>query len=986
MKKVDIKLRTLFVVLCTMAVLSTSIGGYLYYSALSKSSEESAHKEAEDRVRDLGDDIDSYLSWSLLSVKTLAALKDLKQTLVNEDVISLAKANTILDIFRKNLKVSVCYLLDRSGKTIASSNHDTPDSFMNKNYGFRPYFKQSIKGMPAVYMALGVTSKRRGIYFSYPVYGKGKEPLGVVVIKTSVEMIEKDFIKAFDGVVVLTNPQNVVFVSNRSNWLFHMLWSASSKTISNINKSRQFGTGPWNWTGMELLDEDSAMDNLGNKYRLHLKNLVNYPGWHVVYFHSHHEIKERIIAPIRKYVGVGVLVLCIFLGAIISFLFIKANSDIIQRKKVEEELQERESFIRTIMDNLPIGVAVNSVDSTIKFDYMNNNFPKFYRTTREALADPNEFWNCVYEDSGFREEIKKKILDDCASGDPERMNWEDIPITRKGKETSFISAKNIPIPDKQLMISVVWSVTERKLAETALDESELLFSQMFAQSVTSTCLYNPSGTIAKVNHEFCKMFGVDENAILSSGYNAFEDQATIDAGIIPFLKNIFDKKKPNNWEIDFDIDKASESTGTPSSKSGKVFLEVFGYPILNQKGNLECVVLQHYDITERKQLDESIRQTQKMESIGSLAGGIAHDFNNLLFPIICMSEILLEDLPQDSLEHGNAQVILNAGIRAGDLVKQILAFSRQSEHILQPVRIQNILKEVLKLSRSTIPSNIKIKENIDTNCGLIMADATQIHQVAMNLITNAFHAIEEKNGIIDVTLKQIELKNGEIPNSLLKTGLYIQLSVADNGGGMTQSVQKKIFDPYFTTKEIGKGTGLGLAVVYGIIKEHKGDITVSSEEGKGSTFNVYLPLMKTNIIPVLDNQSLKLPTGTENILLVDDEISVAKLEGQILSRLGYNITEQTNSFVALNEFKTNPEKFDLVISDMAMPNMTGDQLAREILSIRPDMPIIICTGFSERVNKEQAEIIGVKGFLMKPFIINDIAQMVRNVLDKAKNS
>jgi CheY-like chemotaxis protein len=264
-----------------------------------------------------------------------------------------------------------------------------------------------------------------------------------------------------------------------------------------------------------------------------------------------------------------------------------------------------------------------------------------------------------------------------------------------------------------------------------------------------------------------------------------------------------------------------------------------------------------------------------------------------------------------------------------------------------------------------------------------MADPTQIHQVAMNLITNAFHAIEEKNGIINVTLKEIELKNDEIPDNLLHAHQYIQLSVSDNGEGMTQSIQNKIFDPYFTTKEKDKGTGLGLAVVYGIIKEHKGNINVYSEEGKGSTFNVYLPLMNINSTPVLDNQSLNLPTGTERILLVDDDISVAKLEAQMLSRLGYQVVEQTISVDALNKFKKNPNFFDLVITDMTMPNMTGDKLAKEIFAIRSDLPVIICTGFSERINKEQAEVIGVSGFLMKPVVKSEMAQMVRKVLDEA---
>ncbi|MCP3933671.1 MAG: PAS domain-containing protein, partial [Bacteroidetes bacterium] len=257
------------------------------------------------------------------------------------------------------------------------------------------------------------------------------------------------------------------------------------------------------------------------------------------------------------------------------------------------------------------------------------------------------------------------------------------------------------------------------------------------------------------------------------------------------------------------------------------------------------------DITEqkkgekiRRELEAQLRQSQKIESIGNLAGGIAHDFNNLLFPIIGMSEMLLEDLPQDSLEYENVQEIFIAGRRAGDLVQQILAFSRQSEHKMTPVRVQNVLKEVLKLTRSTIPSNIEIHENIQQDCGLIMADPTQVHQVAMNLITNAYHAIEDKNGAIDIKLEKMTLQDNELPDTVLQSGQYVRLSVSDNGIGMSQNTISKIFEPYFTTKKQGKGTGLGLAVVYGIVKEHGGDIKVYSEIEKGTTFNIYLPLMK----------------------------------------------------------------------------------------------------------------------------------------------
>jgi len=399
------------------------------------------------------------------------------------------------------------------------------------------------------------------------------------------------------------------------------------------------------------------------------------------------------------------------------------------------------------------------------------------------------------------------------------------------------------------------------------------------------------------------------------------------------------------------------------------------------------------DITEqkkgekiRRKLEAQLQQSQKIESIGNLAGGIAHDFNNLLFPIIGMSEMLLEDLPQDSLEYENAQEIFVAGRRAGDLVQQILAFSRQSEHKMTPVRVQNVLKEVLKLTRSTIPSNIEIHENIQQDCGLIMADPTQVHQVAMNLITNAYHAIEDKNGAIDIKLEKMTLQDNELPDTVLQSGQYARLSVSDNGIGMSQNTISKIFEPYFTTKKQGKGTGLGLSVVYGIVKEHGGDIKVYSEIEKGTTFNIYLPLMKKTSETAVVQQSSKAVTGTERILLVDDEVSVAKLEGQMLSRLGYQATIETSSNDALNSFKGNPDSFDLVISDMTMPDITGDQLAKEILLIKPDTPIIICTGFSERINKEQAEVLGIKGFLMKPVVKSDMAQMVRKVLDDAKIS
>jgi len=393
----------------------------------------------------------------------------------------------------------------------------------------------------------------------------------------------------------------------------------------------------------------------------------------------------------------------------------------------------------------------------------------------------------------------------------------------------------------------------------------------------------------------------------------------------------------------------------------------------------------NYDITKQKVLEASIQRAQKIESIGNLAGGIAHDFNNILFPIIGMSEMLIEDLPPDSGEKKNAEEIFKAGQRGSDLVKQILAFSRQSEHKMMPTRIQNVLKEVIKLSRSTIPTFIEMKQDIQQDCGMVLADPSQIHQIGMNLITNAYHAVEDTGGIISIKLRQTEI---EPPESLiinLSPGTYEILSISDTGHGMSEEIIGKIFDPYFSTKEQGKGTGLGLAVVYGIVKEHGGNIKVYSEIGKGSTFDIYLPSKKKTNSTESISSAESYQGGIERILLVDDEESVVNLEKLMLERIGYKVTSRLHSKEALAAFKASPFSFDLVVTDMSMPSISGDILAQKIKSIRSDVPIIICTGFSERIREENIRKIGIDGLLMKPIVRADLAKTVRKVLDEAKS-
>ncbi|MGD9287654.1 MAG: ATP-binding protein [Desulfobacterales bacterium] len=384
--------------------------------------------------------------------------------------------------------------------------------------------------------------------------------------------------------------------------------------------------------------------------------------------------------------------------------------------------------------------------------------------------------------------------------------------------------------------------------------------------------------------------------------------------------------------------------------------------------------------------ESQLQQVMKLQAIGTLAGGIAHDFNNILFPIVGYTELTMDDIPADSQASQNLEEVLKAANRAKELVKQILTFSRQNDQERKPLKVQSLIKEALKLLRATIPSTIEINSFIDDECGLIEGDPTQIHQVIMNLCTNAFHALQDTGGKIEVSLKEANLGYDQ---SMLRAGMdvgrHLELVVKDNGHGMTQQVIERIFEPYFTTKEQGKGTGLGLSVTHGIIKSHGGDITVESQPGKGATFRVLLPVIDSIEVAKEPIETAKIEIGHEHILLVDDEEQIINLERRILENLGYRVTSKTNSEEALEEFSDRPDEFDLVITDMTMPKISGVQLAQKLMAINPLVPVILCTGFNETITEEKALAMGIEKFVMKPIVKDELAHTVRTVLKNAKS-
>ncbi len=540
-------------------------------------------------------------------------------------------------------------------------------------------------------------------------------------------------------------------------------------------------------------------------------------------------------------------------------------------------------------------------------------------------------------------------------------------ITRKGNHEitlergSIVELNIIGSAMEKMIASINQSHFKMKESEKALRESEKKYRTLFEKT---------SDAIFIVNIKTEKYIDANESALKLTARKWSELRQLTTSDITP--------KGSENRIQKLDKTKDIQDLGqvTYIRPDGEKRVAVLIAIPLSE----ETVIGIARDITEELILNESLKQSQKMESIGTLAGGIAHDFNNILFPIIGYTEMLFEDIPNDSPFQKSLNGIYTGALRAKDLVTQILTFSRQENREMKLLKISPIIEETLKLVRSTIPTTIKIIRDIKSDSSVVKADPTQIHQIVINLTTNASHAMADSGGELRIGIKEVIVDRHNISTPTMKFGSYVCLFVGDTGLGIPQNIKEKVFDPFYTTKEKGKGTGMGLSVVHGIVASLGGAIEVDSEYGVGTEFRVYLPIVETIQEQQIIKSEEKIAGGTEKILLVDDEKDILAMEKKMLERLGYQVTSCLDSLEALETFRSNPNEFDIVITDMAMPKMAGDKLSLGLVQIRPDIPVLLCTGFSETMSEKKAASMGIKGFLLKPIVMRDLNQKIREML------
>ncbi len=648
-------------------------------------------------------------------------------------------------------------------------------------------------------------------------------------------------------------------------------------------------------------------------------------------------------------------------------------NDVTDKKMGEAALMRSESFHRTLVNTIPDLVWLKDINGV--YISCNSIFEIFFGAKEAEISGKTDYDFKEKELADFFRENDRKAME----ADGPSINEEWLTFAGNGYHGLFETIKT-PMRDADGtligILGIARDISQREKAERDLKDNEERYKMAQRIGKVGNWEYDIKNKKFWGSEEAKRIYGFDPD---SNDFNVdVVEHCIIDKDRVhQALVDLIEKGQP--YDLEFAIKPVTGAGMKVIRSNAELVKDDSGRPV-KVLGVIQDITSHKKAEEERIGLEKQLRQSQKLESVGLLAGGIAHDFNNILAAVIGYTEMALDEAEKGSRLENDLHEVLTAGTRAKSLVNQIMAFARKSEEDISPVRVSKIAEEALRLLRSTIPSTIEIRQELDSDSA-VMGNPAQIHQIFMNLCTNAAHSMEEESGILTVKTWDISLDGNAVSeNKKINPGRYIMITVSDTGCGIDPDIIDSIFDPYFTTKGPEKGSGMGLSVVHGIAESLGGFVDVSSENRKGAVFTVYLPVTGEGMdLPV--EEAKVSPNGSERILFIDDELSITKIGEEVLRKLGYSVTARTSSVEALELFKVKYNEFDLIVTDLTMPNLSGDKLAIQMLRIRPDIPIIVCTGYSKKLSRDLIEDIGVKAIAYKPLERGDLARIIRKVLN-----
>lgn len=976
------KLRTILLILSFLAVFSATAGGYFYYAAMNKSAIKEARQQIEYRSKAIKNLVSFFMANDLKAVKAMAMHTELVEALLKPDSIGRHGANSVLDLFQQSLEANVAYLMDREGSTIASSNRDDALSFVGKNYSFRPYFQQALNGRPAIYMALGVTSGKRGIYYSHPVLQKDQnKPIGVAVVKIPIQKIQNEFFRP-DGLIkmvtLMTGPHGVVFMSNNEQLLFRTLWQTSNEKRIEIAESKQFGKGPWEWAGYEKKDNNRVFDKSGNEYLMFQTGIELLPGWDIVLLYSFKEILNVFKTPFSSTLGYIIMALFILICPAVLILYRIGKSDIIKRLETEAKLQESEERFRHIFEQAATGVALTDT-KTGHLIKVNKKYCDIVGRTQEELSATN-FMDITHPDDLQTDLDHMQRL---SKGEISNYSIEKRFIRKDGSvvwgNLTVSSLQDIE-PLRVCHIAMLEDITRRKEAKAALLESLSLLDSTLESTADGIVVVDRKGRISTFNKKFIELWCFPEDILESKDYKRAFDFA---------LEQMKDSDRFLEQVQELDNQPEKEAFDILKLKDGKIF-EWFSIP---QKSEDSTVgrVWNFRDVTYRKLIEEEIKKAKEhAENANRTKSGflanMSHEIRTPLNSVIGFLELVLESPLLNDQHRKHLETAKGSANNLLRVINDILDISKLENGKLaielQPFSISQLMHDIQSNMNIQADENgIYLKIDIHPSvAGRYIGDPLRLKQILTNLVNNAI---------------KFTVKGGVYIRVLPTDEGQMHFIVEDTGIGIPPNQLNQIFGRFTqaeisTTRRYG-GTGLGTSIALELVELMGGSIRAESEEGKGSKFHFTIPLSASDHIPESDDlPAIPVETSLTNIncnfriLLAEDVEANVDLARIRLEQQNHEVTVAWSGIEAVEAFKKT--RFDVILMDIQMPGMGGLEATRRIRAIEGGtdrhVPIIAITAAVMQEEKEKYLKSGIDAVVAKPVNFKTLFKIMDSLIPR----